>query len=310
MGELEKKIGALLKYERERQGIKLEDLAESLRISLASLEHIETGNVDGLPSEIYFGLFAKSYAEALGIDYAATKNAIQQDIIEHEDEQVSAEEESGTAVKPVTGEPSEEQGKSKKKTKLQTIIIGLAILIIIIGGYFIIKQLLHEMRSTDRKKETSEPVATAVKDKDSIYTSYDWNTPEYKKPSDLVLELHARGASWATVLADGDTVIFKQLKPGRTYQAVARYRLRLSVAVPRVVDISLNGVRINPVSPTTGRISRVNITQINVDSFLTRSSISGTALTSRSSPVAATPTVSITPIPDTTDTSGTMSNEH
>ncbi|MFH2048925.1 MAG: hypothetical protein ABIJ12_05735, partial [bacterium] len=55
---------------------------------------------------------------------------------------------------------------------------------------------------------------------------------------------------------------------GRTYDITAKYRLTLSVAVPGAVDIDLNGIRINPVSAETGRISRVNITQINVDSFI------------------------------------------
>ena len=307
MGELEKKIGALLKYERERQEIKLEDLAESLRISLTSLEYIEAGNIDGLPSEIYFGLFAKSYAEALGIDYAATKNAIQQDIIKDEEEQVTAEK-SDTATTSDSKDSSEEISKPKKKTKLHMIIIGLAVLVIIVGGYFIIKQLLHDMQSSESKQEKPESVVTPVNDKDSLYTNYDWNTPEYKKPTDLVLELKARGASWATILADGDTVIFKQLKPGRTYQAVAKYRLRLSIGVPRVVDVFLNGVPIHPVSPTTGRISRVNITQVNVDSFLNQPSIPDTTTVSQPASVTTKPAVTTLPS-DSIDTSGTENNE-
>jgi len=80
MGELETKLGDLLKLERERLGKQLDDLSEALRIPEESLRAVEQGDVDSLPSTIYFGLFAKSYAESLGIDYGATVDAIKADL--------------------------------------------------------------------------------------------------------------------------------------------------------------------------------------------------------------------------------------
>jgi len=60
MSELENKLGALLKLERERLQIDLTELSEELRITEANLINIEKGEVEKLPSKIYFGLFAKS----------------------------------------------------------------------------------------------------------------------------------------------------------------------------------------------------------------------------------------------------------
>ena len=56
----------------------LEDLAVELKIPLASLESVESGDITTLPSEIYYSLFARSYAEALGIDYPRTIEAIKE----------------------------------------------------------------------------------------------------------------------------------------------------------------------------------------------------------------------------------------
>ena len=78
------KIGKLLQMERTRQDVKLDDLAAELKISLANLEAIENGDSTSLPSALYFKLFAKSYAEALGIDYEATVEAIEQDMTSSE----------------------------------------------------------------------------------------------------------------------------------------------------------------------------------------------------------------------------------
>ena len=80
MGEIETKLGELLKLERERQGKKLSVISENLRISEANLRAVEEGDMAAVPSEVYFKLFAKSYAEAIGIDYGATIEAIRASI--------------------------------------------------------------------------------------------------------------------------------------------------------------------------------------------------------------------------------------
>ena len=80
MNELYTKFGELLRLERERQNLKIEDLASDLKISEGNLEALESGNRDDLPSETYFGLFAKSYAEALGIDYSRTMEALREEL--------------------------------------------------------------------------------------------------------------------------------------------------------------------------------------------------------------------------------------
>jgi cytoskeletal protein RodZ len=275
MSELENKLGALLKLERERLQIDLTELSEELRITEANLINIERGEVEKLPSKIYFGLFAKSYAEALKIDYTATVNAIKADIEETE--------ESSPAKKDNQKKSKKANQKAEKKSinlfsflknpTYRKIFYIVAVAILLIGGYFVISQLIKDMQadtslpaeSNQTEQITEEQAGEGIESK---YANYDWNVPQYKKPEDLKLQLTARSESWATVFADGDTALFLNLIPGRSYDITAKYRLTLSLAVPGAVDIDLNGKRINPISAVTGEISRVNITQINVDSFI------------------------------------------
>ena len=275
MSELENKLGALLKLERERLQIDLTELSEELRITEANLINIEKGEVEKLPSKIYFGLFAKSYAEALKIDYTATVNAIKADIEETEESSPAKKDNQKKSKK--TNQKAEKKSINLfsflKKPTYRKIFYIVAVAILLIGGYFVISQLIKDMQADTSLPEEQNQTEQIAEEQDSEgieskYANYDWNVPQYKKPEDLKLQLTARSESWATVLSDGDTALFRTIVPGRTYDITAKYRLSLSIAVPSAVDVDLNGIRINPVSSETGRISRVNITQINVDSFI------------------------------------------
>lgn len=271
MGELETKVGALLKLERERLQIDLTELSEELRITEANLINIEKGEVEKLPSKIYFGLFAKSYAEAIKIDYTATVEAIKADISET-DESAHPKKENQKKTKKAE-EKSINSSPLLKNPTYRKVFYIVAIAILLVGGYFVISQLIEDMQADTSLPAESNQTEQIAEEKsgegtDAKYANFDWNVPLYKKPENLKLKLTARSESWATVFADGDTALFRSLIPGRSYEITAKYRLTLSVAVPSAVDIDLNEKRINPVSAETGRISRVNITQINVDSFI------------------------------------------
>src|SRR5512136_392609 len=100
MSESYVKFGALLKLERERRGAKLEVIASDLKIPIETLQYLEAGQQDALPSELYFRLFAKSYAEYLGIDFTKTIEAIREEL--------------GELIEPQTPEQAAEAGRKAK----------------------------------------------------------------------------------------------------------------------------------------------------------------------------------------------------
>lgn len=61
-------LGQLLKEERLKKGITLEDLQETTKIRKRYLEAIEEGNYKILPGNFYVRAFVKNYAEAVGLD--------------------------------------------------------------------------------------------------------------------------------------------------------------------------------------------------------------------------------------------------
>ncbi|UCG60555.1 MAG: DUF4115 domain-containing protein [Candidatus Zixiibacteriota bacterium] len=286
MSELHKKFGELLKLERKRKGIKLEELSEQLKIGEANLRHIEEGEVASLPSQIYYNLFAKTYAETLGIDYQRTIEAIKEDIGE-------AVENSDTVKDAGPAREKESRPDSEARAEKKTDENGLSVkkLLFILGGivaafivFIVIYLVFFASESADRgdtepPAEPSSVTSTAASRPEQVeeQTEVEWDVTGYSEPEKMTLRLTARNQSWSTVLADGDTVIFRNLIPGRVYDVEAMYRMTVSVGIPSQVDVELNGQPVNLRDSITGRISRVEINQLNVDEILRRGTETGPA---------------------------------
>lgn len=269
MSELQEKFGKLLKLERERKGLSLADLAAELKISEEYLTAIEAGEVQSLPNELYYNLFAKSYSEYLGVDFVATMEAIKEDIGETR----PASKWDGSTNESTEADDAEaEDGESRRSTgpgRKLLIISGavVAAFVLFLAGY----KLFLEGDGTGSHAGTSN--GSSADDEaqserlNAEYASYDWSAVRSEVQDDLRLVLTAREESWATVLADGDTILYQNLTPYREYTVPAKYRLLVSIGVPRVVDVQLNGQPAFLANAESGRISRVEINQVNRESY-------------------------------------------
>ncbi|WP_320008261.1 helix-turn-helix domain-containing protein [Maridesulfovibrio sp.] len=63
-----KELGSLLKEERERQGLTVEQIMEITKVSRVNIIAIENGDRDEFPHEVYAKGFIKNYAKSLGLD--------------------------------------------------------------------------------------------------------------------------------------------------------------------------------------------------------------------------------------------------
>ncbi len=61
------KVGRWLRHERELRQISLEELAQTTRIPLKMLQHLEEDRHELLPGEVFARGFVRSYARAVGI---------------------------------------------------------------------------------------------------------------------------------------------------------------------------------------------------------------------------------------------------
>jgi hypothetical protein len=61
-------VGRLLRGERERQALGLDQIEKSIHIRAAQLRAIEEDRLDALPAEAYARAFVRTYADLLGLD--------------------------------------------------------------------------------------------------------------------------------------------------------------------------------------------------------------------------------------------------
>jgi transcriptional regulator with XRE-family HTH domain len=276
MGEIHTKLGKLLLIERERQGIDLTDLAEELKISQVNLEAIEQGDVGALPTELYFNLFAKSYAERLGIDYGRTVDAIKQDVGEASETpetspRKSDKKQKAESVKPKTEEDEDEVVAAESRLG-KRLLWGAGVVVVLFLGFLAVSAIFYGKTGLEGLapggSSTESSTTTAADERSAELAGYDWNVPSYDTAGKIQLMLTSRDESWATVLADGDTVVYRNLMPGREYRVEAKYRFLVSIGIPSRVRVLLNGQEVSLVNPESRRISRVEINQVNLGSFL------------------------------------------
>jgi cytoskeletal protein RodZ len=262
--DVQLKLGQVLKLERERQKIALPDLAENLKIKEDHLSAIERGALEDLPAALYFSLFAKAYAEAIGVDYNATLQAIQEDV-----ESAAESETDADAEREAELEEKRRLGKYGFRKKLILIFGGMVGLFVI---FLVLMNLLFDSPApgTTGKSETetaSQDVTTNGFSTAEL-AGYKFDTPPSAEPEEITLTLIASEESWATVLSDGDTAIFRSLVPGREYRVTAKNRLTISIAHPTRVTTRLNGTVVSLRDEESRRISRVIVDQVNLKSIL------------------------------------------
>lgn len=279
--EIRIKLGELIRLERERQQIDVEQMADRLKITEANLGSIERGDSAALPSEVYFELFSKGYCEALGIDYARTIDAIGASIEEDSLKIGTGKKKDGDrkdgdvadAVSDDTPEAVQNRDFVKKGLILFGVIVAAFVVFLVSSTLFCSDDGPVDSSSMDQPDMVVHEEAVAEEhsgNTESEADKFNWNVDEYQAPKKLTLEIVAHQSSWSAIFADGDTAIYRNLVPGRTYNVEADYRMVVSVGIPRSVDIKLNGQPVDLTDPSTGRIARVRIDQTNVQDFLTR----------------------------------------
>lgn len=278
MSELHRKLGELLAIERKRQQLKLDDIASELKMPTSNLEYVESGDTSKLPSEIYFDLFAKSYATLLGIDFDATKQAIKEELgisLEPGDDTRPAPErpdQKPTKITPneapATDTSTEGSGLFKK---LAYMMGGLVLLLIafVLVNRFLLGEDAEPDSSAIANETITEEIASSPDDRaePELFTDFIWGTPPDTSPDSIRLTLRARGESWATVITDGDTAFYNTLKANQVRNIGARYRMLVLVGVPSQVDIELSGQSVD-LRNARGRISRAEVTQLNLADLL------------------------------------------
>lgn len=131
-------LGTLLREERERKGITLEELSERIKLAPRTLAFIESGTKSELPHAVYVKGFVKSYAMVVGLDpeeLGALVDVAYKDELEEE------------VVEPVIAR----REKTGSPVKLIVIIVFIAVLAA--GGYYFMQSSTATLDSEEATVE-------------------------------------------------------------------------------------------------------------------------------------------------------------
>lgn len=116
-------LGTLLRREREKRGLSLEQLSERIRVRPQFLDAMENEHWDRLPSYGFVKGFMRAYAQALGLD----------------PERILSLYETLAFPQDVSARPVSPGGRGKKRPFIVTLVVLLILLLVAGGVYYIWK---------------------------------------------------------------------------------------------------------------------------------------------------------------------------
>ncbi len=154
-----RELGTMLREERERQGLSIEDVSDRIKITRSCLAAIEDGNESVLPHPVYAKGFIKNYAKLLGVD--------QEDFSKRLAEVYQLEENPVQDVRLVKDIPDDDcgcaptprHGRPAPKIPLVPALICLVVVLVVIGlVWYLWTHVLS--RSGDGAEKAAPPAVT------------------------------------------------------------------------------------------------------------------------------------------------------
>jgi transcriptional regulator with XRE-family HTH domain len=260
-----KEIGEILAAARRDQNKTLKSASESTKIMEQYLMALEAGKPEKLPSNAYFQLFARSYAQYLGID----ANVF--DEIEENNLAVNGIAAEGKAPEAVDEEKAEAVSQSQARKFGRSLIYLASVIVVIFIAFIVYSQFfmgdsesafLREMTDTltgESDASSSEETAT-----DQLIIPAN----PYEAFEKLKMYMKVKQDVWAIVVRDGDTILNRRLLAGEERLWEADYRYHVTLGISTAVDLYVNDQMLAPLTDRARTIAGLEINQINYKDFL------------------------------------------
>lgn len=251
-------IGDRLRAAREERSLSLADVAQTTRIPLRHLGHIERSEWDQLPAVTYSIGFARSYANAVGLDGAAIAAEVR--------DQLGGVPRS--AVAPVYYEPTD---PSRVPPKSLAVIASLIALLLAIGYVAWRSGAVDGTRVADVQAEGDAPQPAATP------AAVESRPAQPAAPQGGAVVLTATAPVWVRVF-DGETVLVqRELQAGERYEVPATAQApQIRLGLPEALQVTVGGRPVPPLGPPATTVRNASLRAADL-------------LAPRSTPAAAAP---------------------
>ncbi len=264
--------GIMLRRSREAQGLTIEDLARTTKITKPILNALESSDVLRLPGPIYTRGFVKAYAREVGLDPDVTAEEYLTEL-----EALQAErpvDDHGAHASKTDAARVTRHGRDQSRDPLpmdQVRQFGWLAAAVAVAG--LIAYLLLFGGRDDRADAAGVPIEAAT-GTDAVAASH--TTPENDAREagaamavgePFRLELRTQGLCWVVISIDGAPVLARLLKPGERHEFDVAEEAVIRVGDPGALTMSINGETGRPLGPA-GEPVDVRITATNFHQFL------------------------------------------
>ena len=235
-------VGDRLRAAREQKGLTLQEVAVQTRIPIRHLEHIERSEWDALPAATYSVGFARSYAQAVGI--------------EPSDVGAQVREQMGLARGPSGPTTAHYEPADPARVPPWTLaLVALVIAILLIGGYY-----LWRDSAVDESMPTTEIVDAPAPQPQA--------QPAPQRPAAAPASatgpvvLTAIEDVWLRVDEPGGSAALYQgtLKAGERFEVPASAQApQVRTGRPQALRVTVGASAIPPLGPPDRTISKVSL---------------------------------------------------
>jgi len=237
-------IGDILRLERERRELSVQDAHDATKIAVQSIAALEEDRFESFANKVYARAFLRDYANFLSLDSVALLDAYEQKW--------------GTSAvaEPVV---SGKGGGSAWRAFGYTLLVVILVAALAGGGYYALYTYQHKrsavgppaMPNHTAKPEVAtipktQPVEPPPSEPAAKPTAAPTSQPAATADK-LTLEVTALQQVWVRVKVDGQTVLVKTFEKGQT-QAFEGKTINIRAGMAGAVQLKLNGV----VQPSLG----------------------------------------------------------
>lgn len=236
-------LGSALRAERERQGRSLEEIYQATRITVRYLQHIERGEFEELPGEVYLKGFLRRYAQFLGLDgealvrqYVERRAASLPDVAQtppsHAPRVRSPHRSSGRPRGGSSGRPE------SQVAKVALVVIAVALAAVTTGWAVAIWSVRPPAPPKKASLPGSVPQPVVIPSSARGESPAAGEAPAASEPIRVSVRLTER--CWFRVTGDGRPVYEGELPPGAESTWTAQERLTVKIGNPRGVVLTWN----------------------------------------------------------------------
>ena len=244
-----------LRAARERAGLSIQEISESTKIRASSLEALERGDFHRLPGDFYTRMFLKAYARAVGLP--------EEDLLREYDESAApARPEPLPLPAPPAPQPLDRPASQPRallrwprRYNAPVAVVAAILLLVTLVSF-------RDGDSSNAATAATVAAPNGVPEAQPAPVATSGRTPA---PDKLMIEIRPTAPIWVAATADGNSAIYRLLKPGEhvTIEALKEFSFRIGNAGAFVY--SINGVPGKPL----GGPDEVREFDITLDNFQT-----------------------------------------